>query len=101
MKFFKTALLATLGLLTTKVFGNHFQQVLLQGANDELTFKKQVNPFDWAIVTHAAFPSLQLRYREPDLCETTEGVNQYAGYLDDEEEDKVKYNEKLLLLLDS
>jgi len=91
MKLFKTALLTTLGLLTTKVFGNHFQQILLQDpVGDELTFKKQLNPFDWAIVTHAAFPSLQLRFREPDLCETTENVNQYAGYLDNEEEDKVK-----------
>eukprot|EP00833_Pecoramyces_ruminatium_P011654 jgi/Orpsp1_1/1185686/evm.model.c7180000094847.1 len=90
MKFFNTALLfTTIGLISTSVFGHHFQQqILLQNQNDELTFKEKSNLSDWAIVTHAAFPSIQLRYRKPNLCEKTEGVNQYAGYLDIDEEDK-------------
>jgi len=102
MKIFNTALLTTFGLLATKALGQ-FQQILLQDPlGDELTFKEKANPFDWAIVTHAAFPSIQLRYREPDLCETTEGVNQYAGYLDIDEEDKVNYYvyyEKIIIII--
>ena len=95
MKFLNTTFLfTTIGLIITNVLGYHFnQQILLQDpVDDALTFKEKSNPLDWAIVTHAAFPSIQLRYREPDLCETTEGVNQYAGYLDIDDEDKVKFN---------
>ncbi|ORY32966.1 peptidase S10, serine carboxypeptidase [Neocallimastix californiae] len=91
MKFLNTTFLfTTIGLIITNVLGYHFnQQILLQDPVDNaLTFKEKSNPLDWAIVTHAAFPSIQLRYREPDLCETTEGVNQYAGYLDIDDEDK-------------
>lgn len=51
--------------------------------NEQILFQNTKDTFSpWSIVTHAAFPDIKLRFKEPDLCETTEGVKQYAGYLD-------------------